>query len=98
MLPYAIILVSRKLEINQKKSNKTSVLLNYVMKHIGYIPYYMVSGKAALQPVINITKPLPAQVISVWSQARRRSRSRNGHCRLPGDKEQISTSDLLHWH
>ena len=30
MLPYAIILVSRKLEINQKKSNKTSVLLNYV--------------------------------------------------------------------
>ena len=31
MLPYAIILVSRKLEVNQKKSNKTSVLLNYVM-------------------------------------------------------------------
>ena len=31
MLPYAIILVSRKFEINQKKSNKTSVLLNYVM-------------------------------------------------------------------
>ena len=31
MLPYAIILVSRKLEINQKKSNKTSVLLNYVI-------------------------------------------------------------------
>ena len=31
MLPYAIILVSRKLEINQKKRNKTSVLLNYVM-------------------------------------------------------------------
>ena len=31
MLPYAIILVSRKLEINQKKSNKTSVLLTYVM-------------------------------------------------------------------
>ena len=31
MLPYASILVSRKLEINQKKSNKTSVLLNYVM-------------------------------------------------------------------
>ena len=31
MLPYAIILVSRKLDINQKKSNKTSVLLNYVM-------------------------------------------------------------------
>ena len=31
MLPYAIILVSRKLEINQKKSNKTSVLLNYGM-------------------------------------------------------------------
>ena len=31
MLPSAIILVSRKLEINQKKSNKTSVLLNYVM-------------------------------------------------------------------
>ena len=31
MLPYAIILGSRKLEINQKKSNKTSVLLNYVM-------------------------------------------------------------------
>ena len=31
MLPYAIILVSRKLEINQKQSNKTSVLLNYVM-------------------------------------------------------------------
>ena len=31
MRPYAIILVSRKLEINQKKSNKTSVLLNYVM-------------------------------------------------------------------
>ena len=49
----------------------------------------MVSGKAALQPVINITKPLPAQVISVWSQARRHIRSRNGHCRLPGDKEQI---------
>ncbi len=31
MLPYAIILVSRKLEINRKKSNKTAVLLNNVV-------------------------------------------------------------------
>ena len=54
MLPYAIILVSRKLEINQKKSNKTDSVTKQC-----YVTYSLRQARNRLSDRMEVFFPIP---------------------------------------